>query len=86
MKLFIRTAALAAVFTLAACGGANTEANNSADNGMGTELNNLEGAQETLENVADMTNSQNVSDALGNQADAVENAADALESNASNAL
>jgi hypothetical protein len=74
MKTILKTAALAATFALAGCGGAgDTAANNT---GGGSEANTLEAAAGTIEDVADNATG-NAADALANQADAVSNAAEA---------
>ncbi len=84
MKLFLKTAAMSAAFALAACGGgesADQAAN--ASNGMDAELNQLEAATGTLENVAENATG-NAAEAVSNQAEAVSNAADALSNTSSN--
>ena len=81
MKLILKTAALATAFTLAACGGGNTDNASNSSNGAGTELNNLDAAASTIENVAENATG-NAADMLGNQVEAVENAAATLEHNA----
>jgi hypothetical protein len=85
MKLIVTVAALASALTLAACsGGDNAEHGNNVSNDVGMELNNLDAAAGTLENVADNA-SGNVAAAVGNQVEAVENAAANLENSAGNA-
>ena len=85
MKRIIQAAALAAAFTLSACGGGNdaAETNNVSD-AAATELNNLDAAAGTIENVADNATSDNAADALTNQAEAVSNAADTLGNTTAN--
>ncbi|HEX8582974.1 MAG TPA: circumsporozoite protein [Allosphingosinicella sp.] len=82
MKTILKTAALAATFALAACGGANDTAANNTGGDM-TAVNELEAAQGTIENVADNA-SGNAADMLGNQAEAVGNAADVAGDMAAN--
>ena len=74
MKTILKTAALAATFALAACGGGETATNNTGAEA--TDANVLDAAAGTIENVADNATG-NTADMLGNQAEAVSNAADA---------
>jgi hypothetical protein len=81
MKTILKTAALAATFALAACGGGESATNNSAGT---SEANVLDAAAGTIENVAENATG-NTADALGNQAEAVSNAADAAADAGANA-
>jgi len=76
MKLILKAAALSAALALAACGGDKGAQQDNGANAAMTEVNQLDAAAGTIENVADNA-SGNVADALSNQADAVSNAADA---------
>lgn len=88
MKLILKTAALSAAFALAACGGNKADDANASSNAAVEQVNQLDAAAGTLENVADNATG-NVADAVSNQADAVSNAADsakdALDNASSNA-
>ena len=83
MKLILPATAIAAALMLSACGGETAETNTS--NGTTSEANLLEGAQQTIDNVAEGANSANVSDMLENQSEAVGNAAENAEASEANA-
>jgi len=84
MKLILKAAALSAAFALAACGGNKGAEQDNGANAAMTEVNQLDAAAATIENVQDNA-SGNMADALSNQADAVNNAADAQKDAMDNA-
>lgn len=84
MKLILKAAALSAAFALAACGGNKSAEQDNGSNAAMADINQLDAAQGTIENVADNA-SGNMADALSNQADAVGNAADAQKDALENA-